>query len=96
MIDGYMVLKMHPLGEIQCKCARCTWRGFTSAVKEIKACELTPGDVSPIGRCPNCFELAYPDRETDRTQAFGAETKEALKAMVDLQLKLHLNVPPSY
>lgn len=40
------------------RCA-CDWRGTFADVAEIDECALTPGDPSPIGRCPECDELVY-------------------------------------
>lgn len=40
-------------------CGSCAWHGPASEVSDIDDCILTPGDPSPIGRCPECGSLAY-------------------------------------
>ena len=52
-----------------CECESCRWTGDTSALVRIEGTELTPGDLVPAGRCPECDELAYP-----RTLPTYAET----------------------
>jgi hypothetical protein len=47
----------------------------------IGACSLTPGDPSPIGRCPDCDELVYVD--TAKTRAADA-APDMLAALIDL------------
>jgi hypothetical protein len=45
--------------EAPCKCGDCEWHGYTAATTDIEDCILTPGDESPVGRCPECGTLAY-------------------------------------
>lgn len=40
-------------------CGDCGWLGSCGDLKPIKTCVLTPGDPSPVGRCPDCYCLAY-------------------------------------
>jgi len=39
----------------------CGWKGTVGAVNYIHDCSLTPGDASPVGRCPDCYSLVYVD-----------------------------------
>lgn len=48
-----------PETEILTQCSNCDWVGTADETQPIKACALTPGDPSPIGRCPVCESLAY-------------------------------------
>lgn len=43
-----------------CACGACDWKGAYDLLAPIGDCSLTPGDVSPAGRCPECDSLAYP------------------------------------
>ena len=40
-------------------CENCSWSGPAQSVDDIGDCILTPGDPSPVGRCPDCGSLAY-------------------------------------
>lgn len=40
-------------------CDVCEWIGVFADMHEIDECSLTPGDPSPMGRCPTCGSLAY-------------------------------------
>lgn len=42
-----------------CACEDCGWKGAAVETKDIEDCVLTPGDQSPVGRCPECDTLAY-------------------------------------
>lgn len=43
------------------KCGGCDWIGTAFDTTDIEECTLTPGDPSPVGRCPDpeCGALAY-------------------------------------
>jgi hypothetical protein len=45
-----------------CSCSDCDWQGPASATRNVEDCVLTPGDPSPVGRCPECDTLAYVDK----------------------------------
>lgn len=48
--------------------------GLTVAqVEPIGSCELSPGDPSPIGRCPQTGDLVYLDRPKDRVRLHAEE-----------------------
>ncbi|MCM3583816.1 hypothetical protein M3795_25425 [Ralstonia pickettii] len=40
-------------------CGNCGWVGVAADTAEIDECSLTPGDPSPVGRCPECDSIAY-------------------------------------
>ncbi len=40
-------------------CGNCGWVGVAADTAEIEECALTPGDPSPVGRCPECDSIAY-------------------------------------
>lgn len=42
-------------------------------VEPIGSCELSPGDPSPIGRCPQTGDLVYLDRPKDRVRLHAEE-----------------------
>jgi hypothetical protein len=50
-----------------CHCDDCDWTGIASDTKDIEDCILTPGDGSPVGRCPECDTLAYVSKPTPDT-----------------------------
>ena len=73
--------------KLPCKCGSCGWRGMASDVLEIEECNLTPGDPSPVGRCPSaeeCGSLVYLDREQDRARDTAPELLDALKRVLEL------------
>ncbi|MEX3929783.1 hypothetical protein AB4Y36_38230 [Paraburkholderia sp. BR10936] len=47
-----------------CHCGDCAWHGTAAQTCDIEDCMLTPGDPSPVGRCPDCDALAYLDIRT--------------------------------
>lgn len=51
-------------------------------VHPIKNCSLTPGDPSPVGRCPQTGDLVYLDRPKDRVHDAAEELLEALKNLL--------------
>lgn len=91
--SGYVVLNQLSIGDVRCKCGRCNWTGLASGLAPVKACELRPGDISPAGRCPKCFDLAYPDRQEDREAAYASTLHEVLTAMLLIQERLDKGRP---
>lgn len=49
----------HVEDDTPCYCGDCDWHGVAQATKDVEDCTLTPGDASPVGRCPECDSLAY-------------------------------------
>lgn len=60
---GYRVTEVEDAGDRPCHCSDCEWAGAADLTVEIGTCALTPGDPSPVGRCPQCDSLAYLDGE---------------------------------
>lgn len=58
----YRVAEVEDADNTPCTCENCGWTGTADAVDEIEDCALTPGDPSPVGRCPECDCLAYVER----------------------------------
>lgn len=58
----YQVAEVEDAGNAACSCDNCTWQGTSDKVNEVKDCVLTPGDASPVGRCPECDGLVYLDK----------------------------------
>lgn len=57
--------------------------GLTVAqVEPIGSCELSPGDPSPVGRCPQTGDLVYPDRDVDRIRLHAQEMFDLLVDML--------------
>lgn len=52
-----------------------------SQVEPIGSCELSPGDPSPVGRCPQTGDLVYLDRPEDR---INLHAKEMFQILVDM------------
>lgn len=92
---GYLVLSKISIGNVECKCGRCTWRGMASELEDVKACDLKPGDVSPAGRCPKCMDLAYPNRSEDREMAYSDQLHKRLAELVEIQETLDKGRPLS-
>jgi len=59
---AYRVAEVDAADNAACTCDNCGWTGTADATAEIEDCALTPGDPSPVGRCPECDWLAYVDR----------------------------------
>ena len=68
--SSYVVAEVEDAGEAHCTCG-CGWTGTAEKVANIKSCALTPGDPSPVGRCPDCDVLVYLDRPL---RVYGADT----------------------
>ncbi len=51
-------------------------------VEPIGTCELSAGDPSPIGRCPQTGDLVYLDREVDRIRLHAQEMFDLLVDML--------------
>lgn len=51
-------------------------------VAPIEGCVLTPGDPSPIGRCPHTGELVYLDRPIDRIRLEAESLLGAVRAIL--------------
>lgn len=58
----------------------CGWYGTADEAADIGDCSLTPGDSSPVGRCPKCKSLVYLDRPKDRAQDRATDLLKALRA----------------
>lgn len=82
MRDAYTASIDEPADDTPCACSDCGKKGLTFGdLMDIDDCELTPGDASPAGRCPNCDSLAYV--VTPKTIREDA-SEETLKALKDL------------
>lgn len=57
--DSYVVTEVEDVGDVACVCGGCDWIGTADLVANIGDCALTPGDASPVGRCPECDSLCY-------------------------------------
>jgi hypothetical protein len=60
--DTYTALVDGVDDDAPCSCSDCDWRGRAVLTNDIEDCVLTPGDASPVGRCPACDSLAYIDK----------------------------------
>lgn len=60
---SYRVDEVEDMGISPCSCSNCNWAGPAQDAQEIGSCALTPGDPSPVGRCPECDCLAYIAKE---------------------------------
>lgn len=58
----YRVEEVENAGEAACTCDNCGWTGTADKTVDVQSCALTPGDASPVGRCPECDGLAYLDK----------------------------------
>lgn len=58
----YQVAEVEDAGEAACTCDNCDWVGTADKTVDIQDCALTPGDASPVGRCPECDGLCYLDK----------------------------------
>jgi len=90
---GYRVEKVKDLQGTACACSGCAWKGPATLLKEVVKCTLTPGDMSPAGRCPKCDKLAYPDTELHRAQANAEGLEVVLRRLVELDRKLRNGKP---
>lgn len=68
----YRVEEVEDAGNATCTCENCGWTGTAEQVCDVGDCSLTPGDASPVGRCPECDGLAYLDN-TLRPQGRAGE-----------------------
>lgn len=57
----YRVIEVEDAGTAPCSCDNCTWQGPANKTVEVKDCALSPGDPSPVGRCPECSGMTYLD-----------------------------------
>jgi hypothetical protein len=64
----YKVAEVEDVGDAACICSACSWTGPAAKAVEVESCALTPGDASPVGRCPDCDCLAYLATQTDDPQ----------------------------
>lgn len=64
--EAYTVGEVDDLGDAPSHCSNCDWKGKASEAGNIGSCCLTPGDPSPVGRCPSCDSLAYVDQRPVR------------------------------
>jgi hypothetical protein len=57
--------------------------GLTVAqTRPVRSCELSPGDPSPIGRCPETGDLVYLDRPQDRIRRHAQAMHDLLVEML--------------
>jgi len=91
--SGYRVEKVKDLKGTACACSSCSWKGEASLLKEVESCRLTPGDVSPAGRCPRCSKLAYPDTPLHRAQSNAEALEVVLRRLVELDRGLRKGKP---
>lgn len=59
MTTGHFLAEAEDVGDVVCTCDGCDWTGSAEHVADIGECCLTPGDVIPVGRCPECDSLCY-------------------------------------
>ena len=80
----YRVDEIDAKSDVPCRCSCCGWEGIAADVADIQDCALTPGDASPIGRCPrsDCGALVYPDREIDRARDNADLMLAAMRQMI--------------
>jgi len=63
----YRAIIEAPGDGVQATCGGgCGWHGAWYETAPIEECMLTPGDESPVGRCPECEALAYVDKVESR------------------------------
>lgn len=82
----YKVEDVDDMGASPCRCGSCGWTGPANETAAIESCALTPGDASPVGRCPDkdCGALCYLDRPEDRRQANADRLHSSLQQLVGL------------
>lgn len=59
---SYVVAEVEDAGNAACTCQNCDAALTADQVTDIGDCALTPGDASPVGRCPKCDGLVYLDQ----------------------------------
>jgi hypothetical protein len=64
-------------------CSDCDWDGTVDQVDDIKHATLTPGDASPVGRCPKCESLAYVVTEQTKLIAVAPMLLAACRAAIE-------------
>lgn len=57
--NSYTVAEVEDRGSWPVACEDCGWEGAAGDVEDIGKCALTPGDPSPVGRCPECGTICY-------------------------------------
>jgi hypothetical protein len=65
-----------------CSCSNCDWSGPADALSGVVDADLTAGDASPAGRCPDCDCLAYLERPKDLLREHAAEFARAAAQLV--------------
>lgn len=78
----YRVAEVEDAGNAACTCDNCGWDGTADKVSEVGDCCLTPGDGSPVGRCPECDGLVYVNQPLRHEGNYY--TTEQVKLMEDL------------
>lgn len=72
---AYRVVEVEDAGASPCSCDSCDWEGPASSTTDVEDCCLTPGDASPVGRCPECSSLAYLAKPLREKNALAAVMK---------------------
>lgn len=72
---AYHVVDVENAGDSACSCDSCAWQGAASDTTDVEDCCLTPGDASPVGRCPDCGSLAYLAKPLREKSAIAAVLK---------------------
>jgi hypothetical protein len=72
--SSYVVAEVEDAGDAHCTCG-CGWTGSAEDVANIQSCALTPGDPSPVGRCPDCDALVYLDGPLHEVNADSRDSR---------------------
>lgn len=63
---SYRAIMAEQFAEEPCRCTSCGWQGLYLETAPIVECKLSPGEPSPVGRCPNCEGLIYRSRDIEQ------------------------------
>ncbi len=88
--SAYRVVEVEDAGDAASSCENCGWQGAASLTLDVEECSLTPGDSSPVGRCPECDGLVYLDKPL-REQAPHLNAEDDV---ITLSLKVRIRVSP--
>lgn len=67
----------HGSGLDPCSCSNCDWTGPAEALTPVVDADLSAGDASPAGRCPDCDCLTYLERPKDLLREHAADFARA-------------------
>lgn len=76
----YRVMEVEDAGNAGCTCDNCGWTGTADETCDIQDCALTPGDSSPVGRCPECDGLSYLNKPL-REESFDKRLLDMVNAL---------------